>query len=52
MEKNVGSLDRNVRYLLGAIFVLIALFAPVDPMWRIVAVVIGIIAFVTAITGL
>ncbi len=52
MEKNVGSIDRNLRYLLGAIFILIALFAPVDPLWRIVAVVIAIIAFATAITGL
>ncbi|MBM9605648.1 YgaP family membrane protein [Desulfopila inferna] len=52
MEKNVGSLDKNIRYLLAAVLVLIALFTPLDPIWRIVLLILAAIAFVTAITGL
>jgi len=52
MKKNVGGIDRQLRYLFGAIFVLIALFAPLDPIWRGVILLLAVIAFITAITRL
>jgi len=52
MKKNVGGIDRQLRYLLGAIFVLIALFAPLDPVWRGIILILAAIAFITAITSL
>jgi hypothetical protein len=52
MKKNVGGIDLQLRYLLGAIFVLIALFAPLDLGWKIVLLVIAAIAFITAMIGL
>ncbi len=52
MKKNVGGIDRQLRYVFGAIFLLIALFAPLDPLWRGVMLILAVIAFVTAITSL
>lgn len=52
MKKNVGGIDKQIRYVLGTIFLLTAFFAPLDPLWRGVALLLAVIAFVTAITGL
>jgi hypothetical protein len=52
MQKNVGGIDKNIRLLLGAILVLIGLFAPMDTGWRIGTMVVGGIALLTGFTGL
>jgi hypothetical protein len=52
MQHNVGGIDRQIRIVLGAVLVLAGLFAPLDPVWRIVFFVGAAIAFITAITGL
>lgn len=51
MTKNVGGIDRQLRFFSGAFLLLIALFAPLDPIWRIVLLIMAIIAFFTAITN-
>jgi hypothetical protein len=48
MTPNVGRIDRLTRLLAGSILVLIALFAPLDPIWRIIFVALAAIAFITA----
>ncbi len=52
MKKNIGSVDRQIRYLFGAIFLLLGLFAPLDPVWKVAVLIIAAVAFITAITGL
>lgn len=51
MKKNVGGIDRQLRFFAGAFLLLMAIFAPLDPIWRIVMLVLAIIAFFTAITN-
>jgi hypothetical protein len=51
MTKNVGGLDRQLRFFFGAFLLLMALFAPLDLIWRIVLLIMAIIAFFTAITN-
>lgn len=51
MIKNVGSTDRNMRYVSAALLVFIALLAPIDLIWRVIVLVMAVIAYITAITG-
>lgn len=48
MKLNVGGIDRAGRIVLGVVMVLVAAFAPVDVVWRVVAGVIAAIALGTA----
>jgi hypothetical protein len=52
MQKNVGNLDRNIRIGFGVALLLINIAAPVAPHWHIAMVVVALIAFITAYTGL
>lgn len=52
MEKNVGGIDRKIRYLVGAILLAGGLLAPLDMPWRAGMIVLAAIAFITAFTGL
>ncbi len=47
MKLNVGGNDRNFRIGLGIIMVLVAVFSAV-PTWRIIGVVVAVVAFATA----
>ena len=47
---NVGGKDRVMRYVIGAIGIGVALFAPIAIEWKMVILVIGGIALVTALT--
>ncbi|BCB27485.1 hypothetical protein SKTS_23710 [Sulfurimicrobium lacus] len=49
MKCNVGGMDRTGRIVLGIVLLVVGLLAPIDTMWRIVALVIAAIALVTAI---
>ena len=51
MKKNVGGLDRQLRFFFGAFLLLMVILAPLDPIWRLVMLVMAIIAFFTAITS-
>jgi hypothetical protein len=51
MQKNVGSIDRNIRIVIGVIFLLIGLFAQISTGLRTGAFVVAAIAIVTAFTG-
>jgi VanZ family protein len=51
MKENIGVIDRQIRYLSMAALIFIALFAPLDPIWRVIVLVLAAIAFITAITG-
>lgn len=48
MKRNVGGVDRAGRIILGIVMVAIAVFAPVDLVWRIVAGVVAVVALGTA----
>jgi hypothetical protein len=48
MKKNVGSLDRNIRIAVGAVLLLIGLFAQIGGGLRIGALLVAGIAFATA----
>jgi hypothetical protein len=49
MTCNVGGFDRGLRAVLGVTFVLAALFAPIDTVWRVVLFALAGIAFFTAV---
>ncbi len=48
MKPNVGGLDRTARIVIGVALLLIAIFAPIETTWRIVALIVAAIGFVTA----
>ena len=48
MKLNVGGADRTGRIVVGVVLVAVAVFAPIELAWRIVAGVIAAIALVTA----
>ena len=48
MNKNVGSMDRNIRIIAGVIFLLIGLFTQIGTGLRIGAFAVAAIALVTA----
>jgi hypothetical protein len=48
MKLNVGGADRSIRIVVGVVLAAVAVFAPVELAWRIVAGVIAAIALVTA----
>lgn len=48
MKCNVGGIDRTSRIILGAVLLVVGLAAPIDMIWRIVALVVAAIALVTA----
>ncbi len=48
MKCNVGGTDRTIRIVLGILLVIAGLFAQLEMTWRIVVLVVGAIALVTA----
>ena len=52
MKENVGNLDKNIRFLIGAILVLIGLFVPMHLEWRVVLFVAAAVALLTGFFGL
>ena len=48
MKCNVGGIDRTVRIVLGVVLLTAGLAAPVELIWRIVALAVAGIALVTA----
>jgi hypothetical protein len=48
MNKNVGSMDRNIRIIAGVIFLLIGIFTQIGTGLRIGAFTVAAIALVTA----
>jgi len=48
MQCNVGGADRGFRIVLGLALVIIGLWVPMAPFWRIVAFVVAAIALITA----
>jgi hypothetical protein len=51
MNKNVGSMDRNIRIIVGISFLLIGLFTQISTGLRIGAFAVAAIAFITAFAG-
>jgi len=52
MEKNVGGIDRNIRFILGAALLVGGVLAPLDLYWRVGFLAVALIALTTAFTGL
>lgn len=48
MRPNVGTLDRDIRLVLAAVFGLIALFAPFGGLWQLIPAALALIMLVTA----
>ncbi len=48
MKPNVGGLDRTARIVIGVVLLLIAGLAPVTTVWKIIAIVVAVIALATA----
>jgi len=51
MNKNVGSIDRNIRIIMGGVFLIVGLFTQISTGMRTGAFVIAAIALITAFTG-
>jgi hypothetical protein len=49
MKCNVGGIDRNGRIVVGIVLLVVGILAPIEMIWRIVALVIAAIALLTAI---
>ncbi len=47
-RQNVGTLDRDIRLVLTAIFGLIALFAPYGGLWQIIPAALAVLMLLTA----
>lgn len=50
MTCNVGGVDRAVRAVLGIAFILIAIFVPMNTIWRVVLFVLAATALFTVAT--
>lgn len=48
MKCNVGGIDRTSRIVAGVVLLVVGVVAPVEMMWRVLALVIAAIALVTA----
>jgi len=51
MEKNVGGIDKIIRFILGIVAVFVGVFAPIAGGFRVVAFVVAAVALFTAIYG-
>ena len=51
MKKNVGGIDKTLRFIIGPVLLIAAFAAPVSQTARIVMGVFGAIALVTGIVG-
>jgi len=51
MSKNVGSIDRNIRIVVGGVFLIVGLFAQISTGLKTGAFAVAAIALVTAFTG-
>jgi uncharacterized membrane protein (DUF441 family) len=51
MKKNVGSLDKGIRIVIGIVLAAVGVLAPVATGWRVAAFAAGAVAFITAFTG-
>ena len=51
MEKNVGGIDKILRFILGIVAVFVGVFAPIAGGFRIVAFVVAAVALFTALYG-
>ncbi len=51
MKKNVGGIDKILRFILGIAAVLVGVFAPIAGGLRIIAFVVAAVAFFTGIFG-
>lgn len=49
MKCNVGGIDRTGRIVIGIVLLVVALAAPIEMAWRIVAAVVATVALATAI---
>jgi len=49
MKCNVGGMDRTSRIVIGVVLLAVGLMAPIEMIWRIVALAVAAIALLTAI---
>jgi len=52
MKKTVGSADTAIRIILGLILLIIAFAVSVGHALKVILIVVGVIAILTAVTGL
>jgi len=51
MKKNVGSIDKGIRIVVGIVLAVIGFFSPVSTGWRIALFAVSAVAIVTAFMG-
>ncbi len=51
MTKNMGSLDRVARAIIGAVLVVFAVSAGWSPLWAVIAALVGLVMLGTAAMG-
>jgi hypothetical protein len=51
MKKNVGSVDRAIRTIIGAVLLIVGIFVQMGTGLRVVALTVAAIAFITAAAG-
>ncbi len=49
MKCNVGGVDRTGRIVIGVVLLIVGLVAPIEMVWRVVALVLAAIGLVTGI---
>ncbi len=51
MKTNIGSTDKTIRIIIGLVLILAALLASMSGALKVILLVVGIIALITAFTG-
>jgi hypothetical protein len=52
MKKTVGGIDRTIRIVVGSVLLLAGIFVQMGTGWRIGALTVAAVAYLTAFTGL
>jgi len=52
MKRNMGGVDRTLRFIIGVVLIIAGIFAVKSTVWTVVMIVIGAVMLLTAISGL
>ncbi len=52
MKKNVGSIDKTIRIIIGSVLIIIGIFVQMSAWWKTGLFIVAFIAFATAFVSL
>jgi len=52
MKRNMGGVDRTLRFIIGVVLIIAGIFAVKSTAWTIVMIIIGLVMLLTSITGI